>query len=591
VPSIEVSISCNLTTFRCFVNMWEDAFRTCHAKPYDDCASFVQSQLSRNQQTPRRTFESPQPGNLYFLSLCTIIITQSLIVTMADTTEVSDLPVAAAPSAAPPTTSTPISNEDRLASLVAQATAKYAIKDYLPAADFYSQATELQAELNGEMAVENADLLYSYGKCLYFVAVKNSDVLGGEAAGAKLGPQKPGLEKKPKSTTDGRAVITKPDEGRIVDGEQRQTEEVVTALVEERTGDKLADTTKDAEAGGDKPYFQFTGDENWDDSEEEEDADGAAEEGEPEDENDDFANAFEVLDLARVLFLSRLEQLQLEASAAADKGKSIAPSPESPEVRTVKERIADIHDLQAEIALEGERFSNAVVDLKAALILKEQLLPKESSMLAECHYKLSLALEFSSVTQQRDKDGNPQGEATVDQASRDEAATHMHQAIESCKLRVAKADQELRALVGEEMAPKREKLKLDIEDVKEMIGDMQLRLVELKKPPVSINDPKGTGTLDGSTPLSGILGQILGESKAEQKKRLEEASIGAKDLTGLVKRKKTRSPAADEQPNTSNVAINGHATTNGKRKAVDLAEEVEEIGAAKKTKVEDAADA
>jgi HAT1-interacting factor 1 len=482
-------------------------------------------------------------------------------------------------------------DRDRLASLIAQATAKYAIKDYIPAADCYSQATELQAELNGEMAKENADLLYSYGKCLYFVAVKNSDVLGGEAAGAKLGSAK--AEKKRTTITNGAAGSLKSDILPTSDGEQRQTEEVITALVEERKDDDGPETSKVVETAEDRPFFQFTGDENWDDSDEDEDDEDdegapkdAGAEAEAEDEYDDFVNAFEVLDLARVLFLSKLQHLQDQASAAAAKGKSTATNHDSPEERMVKERIADIHDLQAEIALEGERFSNAVIDLQGALALKEELYPKESSELAECHYKLSLALEFSSVTQQRDKDGNPEGAASVDQHARDEAATQMSKAIESCKLRVEKEERELAGLEGAEMAAKKEKLKAEIEDVKEMIGDMQLRLAELRKPPVSINDPKGTGTLDGSTPLNGILGQILGESKDEQKKRLEEASIGAKDLTGLVKRKKAKSPAAEVELTSSSAPISGHrATTNGKRKAEDVVEEGDGLETSKKSKI------
>lgn len=509
---------------------------------------------------------------------------------MANTEDTPDSVVPSTSRSLPPFTSS--GDKDRLTALISQATAKYAIKHYLSAAEFYSQATELQAELNGEMAVQNADLLYSYGKCLYFVAVKNSDVLGGEAAGAKLAPTKAGQEKKRRKTTNGEAATSKSDTVLTADGEQRQTEEVIAALVEEKSHNEVADDDEVDEADKDKPLFQFTGDENWDDSDDDDDDDGGApEEAGVEDEDDDFANAFEVLDLARVLFLSGLQQLQNQPSPAAEKGKLIASDQGPPEERTVKERIADIHDLQAEIALEGERFSNAVVDLKGALALKEELHPKESSVLAECHFKLSLALEFSSVTQQRDKDGNPEGEATVDQEARDEAATEMDKAIESCKLRVVKEEHELAALVGEEMAPQREKLKLDIQDVKEMIGDMQLRLVELKKPPVSINDPKGTGTLDGSTPLNGILGQILGESKDEQKKRLEEASLGAKDLTGLVRRKKAKSPAADEKSAPSLTFTNGHAANNGKRKADDLPADVEQSGAAKKTKIDGASHA
>ena len=69
--------------------------------------------------------------------------------------------------------------------LKAQATLKYSVKDYDVAAELYSQATELQAELNGEMSAQNADLLYAYGRCLYHFAVKNSDVLGSKVAGEK----------------------------------------------------------------------------------------------------------------------------------------------------------------------------------------------------------------------------------------------------------------------------------------------------------------------------------------------------------------------------------------------------------------------
>jgi HAT1-interacting factor 1 len=509
---------------------------------------------------------------------------------MAEQIDAPELVANPAPQSAS-TTAIPTGDKDRLVSLIAQATAKYAVKDYIPAAELYSQATELQAELHGEMAVENADLLYSYGKCLYFVAVKNSDVLGGEAAGAKLGPAKPAQETKKRKATNGTVELATIENGTLVDGEQRQNEEVVAALVEEKSGGEAADTKKEEGTSGDKPYFQITGDENWDDSEEGDEDDGAVEDGEAEEENDDFANAFEVLDLASVLFLSRLEQLQSSSSSSSEKGKEQVSAQDDPTIQKVKERIADIHDLQAEIALEGERFSNAVIDLKAALALKEELYPKESSVLAECHFKLSLALEFSSVTQQRDADGNPQGEPTVDQEARDEAVSQLQKAIESCKSRVTKEEKELEALDGEEMAPKREKLKLDIEDVKEMIGDMQSRLVELKKPPVSINDPKGTGTLDGSTPLSGILGQILGESKEEQKKRLEEASQSAKDLTGLVKRKKAKSPAAPETSAQSTTITNGPAASNGKRKAVEFAEDVSEQGSTKKTKLEGGANA
>lgn len=108
------------------------------------------------------------------------------------------------------------------------------------------------------------------------------------------------------------------------------------------------------------------------------------------------------------------------------------------------------------------------------------------------------------------------------------------------------------------------------------------KLVDLRQPPVSLNDPTGMGTIDGSNPLNGILGSILGESPAAQKARLEEASKGAMDLTNLVKRKK---PAENEASKAAETEIQ----TNGKRK-VELSEEVEEVGKGKRAKITDGVD-
>lgn len=116
-----------------------------------------------------------------------------------------------------------------------------------------------------------------------------------------------------------------------------------------------------------------------------------------------------------------------------------------------------------------------------------------------------------------------------------------------------------------------------------MVKLTDTQLIELRQPPVSMNDPTSTGTLDGSNPLSGILGSLLGESAAAQKARIEEASKDANDLTGLVKRRKA-SNAPSPQP-----SADGSAKTNGKRK-VDFDEQTVEVGTGKKAKLEDGED-
>lgn len=469
---------------------------------------------------------------------------------------------------------------DRLADLIAQATSKYAVHDYSTAAELYSQATELQASINGEMAVENADLLFSYGRALFHVAVSKSDVLGAKAAGEKVGVAPP-------PNSDPGETVKKEDVSVVTNGhstEKRVAEEIVARVATTKQSNKQVDaiehTSSSKEKDGNKLYFQFTGDDNWDDIDEDDAADENPEGEAPEQEDDDFATAFEVLDLARVLLFKRLDMLQQELVNSQGKGESEADGKQenpSSDIRFVKSRLADVHDFQAEISFEGEKWPNAASDLRASLALKQDLYPQESNILAECHYKLSLALEFASVTQQTNEKGeiNEEIPPVVDENLREDAAAQMEAAIDSCILRVSKETSNLVAMGPSLSEAESEKKKTEIDDVKEIVKDMQQRLEDLKKPPVSINDPLSTGDPHGATPLHGILGQILGESQEEQRKRLAEASAGATDISGLVKKKTTKSDS-----DVAALAVN----ESGKRKAEE-AEEAEDVKATKKARV------
>lgn len=334
----------------------------------------------------------------------------------------------------------------KLNTLKASATKEYSLKNYGAAADLYSEATEIQALVNGEMSPQNAELLYAYGRCLYHVAISKSDVLGSKVAGEE--------PKKKKRKTDRAA------------GSEKLAEEVVEAVIEEKDA-KEDSKSKDADTS--KPFFQITGDENWTDSEDEgEDA----EDGEAEEEEDDFANAYEVLDLARVLLTRQIEALE---GSESGKGKAVESNEVTGEKRTVMERLADTHDLQAEIWLESERFSDAVPDFRSALDLKVKLYPAESSLIAEAHYKLSLALEFASirkVEQEGEAVEAEQKAPEVDEEMRQEAASHMEQAIASCRLRVEKES----ALLASATKEEKEKKEKNIKEVKEMIADLEQRV-------------------------------------------------------------------------------------------------------------------
>ncbi|KAG8532614.1 uncharacterized protein KY384_002491 [Bacidia gigantensis] len=412
---------------------------------------------------------------------------------------------------------------DQLDELVAKAAHQYSLSNYGEAAEQYAHATELQAEIYGEMSTQNADLLYAYGRCLYHVAVQKSDVLGPQVAGEK-----------PKDEPSN-------EEGQV--GElgldhkiETEPEGVIAKAIEESEEYQRPS----AEVGkSEKPYFQFAGDENFDTSEEEEAGDADHPGEDPDAEDDDLMNAFEVLDMARVLLIKKIEE-----DHRTGKGKSVEVLPQE---RQLQERLADTYDLQAEISLEGERFQSAVTDLKSALELKERLFVPSSSLLAEAHYKLSLALEFSSVTERQSGNAETTSEkgAYVDYAMREEAAKEMEAAIASCKSRIRTEESALREMVGSNGKLDREsKIASGIAEVKEMVIDMEQRLSELQQPPVSISDAPDKGRVEDSNPLASILGSMLGESPSDQKKILDRAAKDANDLSGLVKRKKQASEAA-----------------------------------------------
>ncbi|KAF4949743.1 hypothetical protein FGADI_8681 [Fusarium gaditjirri] len=430
----------------------------------------------------------------------------------------------------------PNSKKVTIADLSAKGSALYAHKNYEEAAEVFSRASVLQAEVNGETSPDNAEILFHYGRSLFRVGQSKSDVLGGPAASEN----KKSAESKSKKPAQTEA--------------QKVTQEGVGIVAEQKEGEKKTEDIK----GDKKPLFQFTGDENFDESDEEE-AEG---EGEEEEEDDDLATAFEILDLARVCFMKKLELLEQEESETSGKGKEAAEG-DSPTVRHVKERLADTHDALAEISLENERYPNAIEDGRTSLKYKLELYPEESEIIAEAHFKLSLALEFASVTTAGDDGANSKREE-MDQGLRDEAVKQMELAIKSSKLKLQNKEVELATMASPE---DNELARKSIQEMKEVIGDMEQRLVELRNDPIDAKDILGAD----AGPIGGILGAALGESAAETKARVDEAKKTATDLSGLV-RKKNKDESAEEP----------EAKTNGKRKAEDSAEDTE----TKKAKVE-----
>lgn len=369
-----------------------------------------------------------------------------------------------------------------LAEYCAKGTAEYAQKRYEDAVDHYAQASELQAEINGEMSPENAEILFLYGRALFKVAQQQSDVLGGRASGEKQKPKKKGSGKKADTIKEEdepvKAEEEQKDETLKTEGEQKRdevAEEALAIIANGGAAKKEESSSKDPK----KPLFTFTGDENFEDSDEEEE-----EEGEEDEEEDDPLNlAFDILDLTRVLFEKRLE-----ADEGEGKGKEIG---DNAMTTHIKERLADTRDLLGEISLENERwiyhflqtliqwltlyrFPAAVSDFRESLALKESLFPEEDEQIAEAHYKLSLALEFASITQTETDDNKTNaGTDNVDEEMRAEAVKELELAIKSTKLKLHNQEVELaETAIAEDNDVTRHR----IADVKSIVADMELRV-------------------------------------------------------------------------------------------------------------------
>lgn len=400
--------------------------------------------------------------------------------------------------------------KERLDELTQAASLQYSLKNFSAAADHYADAVEIQAELNGEMAPENAELLFYYGRALYKVAVAKSDVLGNKVA------QEDQKKKKAKKEVKAEASSS-------------------TANVKEEPKE---------ETTASKPYFQLTGDENWDSSDDE---DGEDDEAGQEEDEDDFGNAYETFELARVLYQKQLDAQSDSAadSTTADKGKG--PATLSSATRAIKEKIADCHGFLVDISLENERFHDAVADARSALALQEELNPFEHENVTESHYSLSLALEFASVSKIREdqagaerQQGDNEPPASDDKDGinwdlRNEAAKHTDLAIQSLQARLAKEEA---ALTGPTLtaAQKKEK-RIVIDDKKAMLDELQGRLKDLKLDPTT----QSYDSIDQSV-VQGLFGSLLGADAATQKAKLAEATKGANDVSQVVRKKAKPAP-------------------------------------------------
>lgn len=347
---------------------------------------------------------------------------------------------------------------DAITELVGAGAKAYAHKEYEAAADKYAEACE---RYNEENSSEDPDLLFLYGNALYQHTVMNSQILG-EGTGVNGGDAEEEEAKDDDDKAKGNFQFY--DDGPLAEEEE-------------------ADEEKKEEE-----------EEHPKDDEEEEDDE---QEQPQQEEQSDFEVAWEILDLTRSLFEDRLKNLESESKditipyLQSDKDES-----DNEYVKTLK-KLSETYDILGEVSLEAENFEQAAVDLMKALELRLKLFnPRNSALISEAHYKLSLALEFCVETPDL----------------RVRATQEMKKAIESVELRIS----------HEQDANK-------VKEYKELIKDLTVRYQELKR------DPDEELQQQKAEILLGILGQVASSAASK-----EESVTGINDLTAGIKKKKKK---------------------------------------------------
>jgi len=259
-----------------------------------------------------------------------------------------------------------------------------------------AQACEMLSSKFGETAKECAEAYFYYGKSLLELSRMESGVLGNALDGV---PEE----------DDGANDSKIEDPGKVTEDEKEKiTDQVVEALdensealekkMESKSNDEGSSKSTDAADTSAKPEDDGVEKDKKEDATEEEQGDESMDEGtedevegtvegteegrsgEGKKDDDDPSNlqlAWEMLELAKVVYTKQIESGDLENKAQ------------------IEERLCSTIISLGEVSIENENYAQAVEDLKACLS-KQDSLPKDSRIVAETHYQLGVAQGYNN---------------------------------------------------------------------------------------------------------------------------------------------------------------------------------------------------
>jgi len=253
------------------------------------------------------------------------------------------------------------------------------VGDIPEAVSTLAQACELLAKQFGETNVECAEAYFYYGKALLEMSRLESGVLGNALEGVPEGgdlADDSQVESPEKMTDEEKKVVAgkvkealdfnyqtcevereRAEAAEMEEGEDEESQEGDEPMEDEETSSSAAPMEEAA------PSSSAT--------------DAASTEKEDEEEPSNLQHAWEMLELAKVLYTK-------ESETAADEKKA-----------ELSKKICDVFLHLGEISLENENFQQAVEDLTSCLAKRKEILPADSRSIAETHYQLGIALVYS----------------------------------------------------------------------------------------------------------------------------------------------------------------------------------------------------
>jgi len=433
------------------------------------------------------------------------------------------------------------------------------VSDIPQAVEALGEACELFTKVYGETAPECAEAYFFYGKSLLEMARLENGVLGNALDGVPEDEDKAETSQveDPEKLTEEEKVdveekvdealvenfekhdkIAKIHKGEVLNGDTESEEgedsqeesaedegegkkdvdkaekkdadisksssekEVETATEGGKAEETLMDTEAEAEKS-DKDSDVV--------GEDKEGEDKSAQEAEDEEDPSNLQLAWEMLELAKVVYTTTLETTK------------------GPEL---ERRLCETYMILGEVSLENENYPQAVEDLEICLKKRMEALAKDSRCIAETHYQLGIAQGFDMKWE----------EAVV---SLEAAIKVLESRIENLKKETASPDEEKKDDAFHTQEKEIAEIEALIPEIKEKITDTnEMKAESLRKMKEAVGLPSGSGSssFDASTSASTAkpIASIAVKRKAEDKDA-ESKVAESKDESSAKKSKEEAS--------------------------------------------------